>query len=193
MDFERAITNGTVIDGTGRYRFRADVGIRDGRIAALATGESLAGADTLDATGLIVAPGFIDVHSHGDWILPLPDHDEILAPLVLQGVTTLVTGQCGFSPAPVTEDSGPSLDASSEGMRERAFPYRWRSMAEFLDRLEGDGLLLNAAFLVGHGTLRYAVMGERTDAPTSEEMEARGWTLAPRTWGSLRWRKRCGA
>jgi len=175
MDLDLVITNGTVVDGTGRHRFRADLGVHNGRIAAIATGERLTGRQTLDATGLIVAPGFIDVHSHSDWILPLPDHDQILAPLLLQGITTLVTGNCGFSPAPVTESSVPLLDGFSEMMRERELPDRWRSMAEFLDVLEQDGLLFNAAFLVGHGALRYAVMGGRADGPmppTAEEMDA---------------------
>ena len=172
MQFDLVITNGTVVDGTGRPPFRAEVGIRDGRIAAVDSGEPLNGCERLDATGLVVAPGFIDVHSHGDWILPLEEHDEILAPLVLQGITTLVAGQCGFSPAPVTDDSIPRVDAFSEMLRERDFTYRWRSMGEFLDTLQGDGLLLNAAFLVGHGTLRQVVMGDRTDAPTPREMES---------------------
>jgi N-acyl-D-amino-acid deacylase len=175
MNFDLVIANGTVIDGTGRPRFRADLGISDGKLAAVATDGGLTGRETLDAAGLIVAPGFIDVHSHSDWILPLPDHDQILAPLLLQGVTTLVTGNCGFSPAPVTEESAPLLDDFSEMMRERAFPYRWRSFAEFLDTLERDGTLLNAAFVVGHGALRYAVMEGRADSaipPASEDMEA---------------------
>jgi N-acyl-D-amino-acid deacylase len=170
VEFDLVITAGTIVDGTGRPRFRAEVGIRNGRIAAVDSGEPLNGRERIDASGLVVAPGFIDVHSHGDWILPLEDHDEILAPLVLQGITTLVTGQCGFSPAPVTDDSVPRVDAFSEMLRERDFTYRWRSMGEFLDALQGDGLLLNAAFLVGHGTLRQAVMGDRADAPTPEEM-----------------------
>jgi N-acyl-D-amino-acid deacylase len=163
MDFDLVITNGTVIDGTGRPRFRADLGIQGGKIAAIAAGERLSGGRTLDAAGLVVAPGFIDVHSHADWILPLPDHDQILAPLLLQGITTLVTGNCGFSPAPATEETAPLLDGYSEMMRERAFSYRWRSFGEFLEVLEQAGLLLNAAFLVGHGALRYAVMGGRAD------------------------------
>jgi N-acyl-D-amino-acid deacylase len=174
MDFDLVINNGTVIDGTGRPGFRADVGLQEGKIAAVSTGEPLAGRRSLDATGLVVAPGFIDVHSHSDWILPLPDHDQILAPLVLQGITTLVTGQCGFSPAPVTEDSIPLVSGSSEMLHEGGFRFHWRSMAEFLDRLDGEGLLLNAAGLVGHGTLRYAVMGERADAPTPAELERLG-------------------
>jgi N-acyl-D-amino-acid deacylase len=174
MDFDLVISSGTVIDGTGRPRFRADLGILEGRIAAVATGERLNGRQTLDATGLIVAPGFIDVHSHFDWILPLPDHDQILAPLLLQGVTTLVTGNCGFSPAPVTEESRSLLDGFSEMLREGAVPNRWRSVSEFLDVLEQDGLLFNTAFLVGHGALRYVAMGERADSSalsTPQEMD----------------------
>jgi N-acyl-D-amino-acid deacylase len=172
VDLDLVIKNGTVIDGTGRPRFRADLGLSKGHIVALSNNGSLVGQESLDATGLIVAPGFIDIHSHSDWILPLPDHDAILAPLVLQGVTTLVTGHCGLSLAPVTQESIPLVDRASEIARDRAFSYRWRSMAEFLQTLEGDGLLLNVACLVGHGTVRQAVMGNRSDAPSPEEMEA---------------------
>jgi N-acyl-D-amino-acid deacylase len=174
MDFDLVITRGTIIDGTGRPRFRADVGIRDGRLAAVASGERLEGRQTLDATGLAVAPGFIDAHSHADWVLPLQDHDEILAPLVLQGITTLVAGQCGFSLAPVTPDSAPLLDRSAGPLKDRSFPYRWHTMAEALDILERDGVLLNAALLVGHCALRYVAMGERARAaalPTSEDVD----------------------
>ena len=172
MDFDLVIHNGTILDGSGRPRFQADLGLQDGKIAAISRGEPLAGGQSLDAADLAVAPGFIDAHSHADWILPLSDHDQILAPLLLQGITTLVTGQCGFSPAPVSEPSIPLVNGFSEMLRERELAYRWRSLAEFLDCLEGEGLLLNAAFLVGHGTLRYAAMGGRTDAPGPGEMEA---------------------
>jgi N-acyl-D-amino-acid deacylase len=172
MDFNLVITNGTIVDGTGRPRFRADLGIRDGKIAAVAAGESLTGRRTLDADRMVVAPGFIDVHSHAEWVLPLPEHDRILAPLLLQGVTTLVTGNCGFSPAPVTEDSIPLVDEMSAVLRERDFPYRWRSVAEYLEALERDRVLINTAFLVGHGTLRCAVMGGRSGSPRPEELKA---------------------
>ena len=97
MNLDLVVTNGTVIDGTGKPRFRADVGMRDGKIAAVAKDGVLTGRQTLDATGMIVAPGFIDSHSHSDWLLPLSDHDDIMAPFLLQGITTLVTGQCGFA------------------------------------------------------------------------------------------------
>lgn len=172
MDFDLVITNGTLIDGTGAPRFRADLAVDHGRIAAVARPGALRARRTIDAAGLAVAPGFIDIHSHSDWILVLPDHDRILAPLVAQGITTVVAGNCGHSPAPVTDGSIHHVDTSTELLRDRAFPYRWRSMGEMLDTLASDGLALNAAFLVGHGTLREAVMGHRPGPPTDAEMRS---------------------
>jgi N-acyl-D-amino-acid deacylase len=172
MDFDLVITNGTIIDGTGSQRFRGDIGIQKGKIAAVSTGETLSGRQTLDATGLVVSPGFIDVHSHSEWILPLPDHHKILAPLVLQGITTIVAGQCGISPAPVTDHSIPLLDAATTITSDSEFSFNWRSIGEFLDSMEREGLLLNLALMVGHSTLRLTEMGIRADAPTEEEMEA---------------------
>lgn len=172
MDLDLIIRNGTVIDGTGRPRFRADLGLRDGRIVAVSEGEPLQGRHLVDAEGLVVAPGFLDLHSHADWILPLEDHDDILAPLLLQGVTTIVGGNCGFSPAPVTEASIPLEDGYSEMCRERAFEYRWRSFGEFLGEMERRGVLLNTGFLVGHGALRYAVMGASTAAADAAQQQA---------------------
>jgi N-acyl-D-amino-acid deacylase len=171
MEFDLIIRNGTVVDGTGRPRFRADLGLLGGRIAAIAQGQPVQAERVLDAEGLVVTPGFIDVHSHADWILPLSDHDALMAPLLLQGITTVVAGHCGFSPAPVTDTTLPLADAYSEGLRERAFEYRWRSFGEFLVEMEQHGLLLNAAFLVGHGALRIAVMGSSSGAPAPGQME----------------------
>jgi N-acyl-D-amino-acid deacylase len=124
----------------------------------------------VDASGLVVAPGFIDLHSHADWVLPLTAHPRILSPLLLQGITTVVGGQCGFSPAPVLDESLSSVESFSEVLREENTVYLWRSMDEFLDRLEHEGVLLNVAMLAGHGTIRYAVMGERTNAPAYNEI-----------------------
>ncbi len=171
MEYDLAINNGLIADGTGRPRYAAALGLKAGRIAAVAIGQTLCAHEVLDATGLVVAPGFIDLHSHADWVLPLADHDRILAPLVLQGVTTVVTGNCGISPAPASPEAAPGLDGISEMCRGRAFPYNWRTAGEFLDALEAQGTLLNSALLVGHGTLRTLAMGSRTGPPTAEEME----------------------
>src|SRR4051812_28542726 len=126
MDFDLVITKGTIFDGSGQPRFRADLGVRKGKIDAIATPGTLTGEKTVDAEGLAVAPGFVDIHSHTDWILTLPDHDRILAPMVSQGITTVVAGNCGHSPAPLTDASLQDLDHSSEVLRDRAFSYRWR-------------------------------------------------------------------
>jgi len=136
MEFDLIVRNGTIVDGTGRPRFRADLDCARGR-SPPSPRRTLQGQNLLDADGLAVAPGFVDVHSHADWILPLSDHDAILAPLLLQGVTTVVTGHCGFSPAPVTDADIPLADAYSEMVRDRAFDYRWRSFGEFLPSWTG--------------------------------------------------------
>jgi N-acyl-D-amino-acid deacylase len=171
-EFDLVIRGGAVVDGTGRKAFEADVGVAEGRIAAVALPGTLAGRRTIEAKGRTVAPGFVDIHSHADWVLPLPDHEEILAPMLRQGVTTLVVGNCGHSIAPLTESSERLVEGSSEILRDRTFSYAWRSTAEMLDTLERGGLAMNAAFLAGHGTLRQAVMGNDAKAPDRAEMDS---------------------
>ncbi|MGK4001881.1 amidohydrolase family protein [Sorangium sp. So ce1036] len=170
MEFDLVISRGTIVDGSGQPRYPADLGIQDGKVVALAGPGALRGGRTLDAGGLVVAPGFIDIHSHIDWLLALPDHEDVLAPMVAQGITTVVAGNCGYSPAPVTEASIPLVEHAAEMLKDGALSYPWRSMGEFLDALEGGGLLVNAAVLVGHGTLRQAVMGNDAAAPSPRQM-----------------------
>ncbi|WP_438015931.1 amidohydrolase family protein [Sorangium sp. So ce315] len=172
MEFDLVIARGAVIDGSGQPRYVADLGIQNGAIAAIAGPGTLKGGRTLDAGGLAVAPGFIDIHSHTDWLLPLPDHASILAPMVAQGITTVVAGNCGFSPAPVTDASIPLVEHAAEILKDGELAYPWRSMGELLSALEGRGLLMNAALLVGHGTLRQAVMGNSAAAPSPAQMDA---------------------
>ncbi|WP_437951715.1 amidohydrolase family protein [Sorangium sp. So ce296] len=172
MDFDLVVSRGTILDGSGQPRYLADLGIQHGKLAAIAGPGALRGGRTLDAGGLAVAPGFIDVHSHVDWLLPLPDHERVLAPMVAQGITTVVAGNCGHSPAPVTDASIPLVERSAEILKDGALAYPWRSMGELLSALEGGGLLVNAALLVGHGTLRQAVMGNSAARPSAEQMAA---------------------
>jgi len=158
------IDGGTLVDGTGAPGRRGSLGLRDGRIAALGDVTEPA-RRTIDATGRIVAPGFVDIHTHYDaqvfW-------DTLLSPSSLHGVTTVVGGNCGFSIAPLNKEAGAYLMpmlARVEGMPleslEQGVPWDWQSFGEYLGRLEGR-LALNAGFLVGHCAIRRVVMGERS-------------------------------
>lgn len=170
MDFDLVLAGGTVVDGTGRDGFPASVAVRDGRIAAVGDLAGAQAARTIDCTGKVVAPGFIDMHSHSDWVLPQPDHADVLAPLLEQGITTIVAGNCGCSPAPYVGENRRLLPQIGRMLHDRDLDYGWSDMASYLDALARRGLSLNVAQLVGHGTVRAAVKGSATGPATPEEV-----------------------
>ena len=152
------IRGGMIADGTGGRLFRGDVAVCDGKITRIGdlTGEQA--KETLDASGLIVAPGFIDSHAHSDTCFA---RDGSCASKLYQGVTTEISGQCGLSPFPALADR---LD------REEA--WQAESFDAFVRRFEksGLGMAVNQAMLVGHGQLRAGVMGCEDRAPSDEEL-----------------------
>ena len=180
------IAGGTIIDGTGAPRTEGDIGIRDGRIVAVgneATAAAGPAERTIDASGQVVAPGFVDIHTHFDaqvfW-------DTTLSPSPLHGVTTVIGGNCGFTIAPLEPDHGDYLMrmlARVEGMPleslQEGVPWDWRSFGEYLDSIDGT-LMPNAGFLVGHCALRRVVMGERSvgHEATPDELDAMKRMLA---------------
>ncbi|RZS43560.1 N-acyl-D-amino-acid deacylase [Herbihabitans rhizosphaerae] len=157
-----------VVDGTGEPSYVADVGVTDGRIAAV-EGGALTGDTVIDADGLVLAPGFIDMHSHSDLqILANPEH---LAK-VSQGVTTEVLGQDGLSYAPVDDATLAGLRAQLAGWNDDppGFDWSWRSVAEYLDRLD-LGIAVNAAYLLPQGTIRMLVVGWDDRPATPDELD----------------------
>ena len=158
----------TVVDGTGAPSRRADVLIAGDRIEAVGPGLAAADAEVLDVGGLVVAPGFIDLHFHSDFTFP----EYPASPgQVTQGVTSELIGHCGSSPAPVSRDPerrralieydlgvGPTLR------------YRWHSFAEYLDALDEVRPAVNCLPLVGHIPLRIAAMGMADRPPTADEI-----------------------
>ena len=179
MDWDLVVRGGTIVDGTGAPAARGDVGIRDGRIGAVGEAKGSA-ARTIEADGLVVAPGFIDVHTHYDaqvmW-------DRMLTISPWHGVTTVVMGNCGFGVAPtrphhrglimrtLEKVEGMSLEALEAGLGE-AWPFE--TFPEYLDAVERRGTVLNVGVLLGHTPLRLYVMGEEaTERPATAEEIAR--------------------
>ena len=178
MALDLRIAGGMLVDGTGAPARRADVGIRDGRVVAIGTDAETDAARVIDADGLTVAPGFVDVHTHYDaqvlW-------DRRMSPSALHGVTTVVAGNCGLTLAPVApehEDFLTRLLARVEAIPVEALQiglrYRWRTFAEYLEAVASAPVAINVGFLVGHSALRRAAMEARAseDAATEGELAA---------------------
>ncbi|HEX4428315.1 MAG TPA: amidohydrolase family protein [Frankiaceae bacterium] len=163
--YDLRINGGTIVDGTGRPRFVGDVAITDGVIAAV--GPSLSGeaAETIDATGKVVAPGFVDIHTHYDgqatW-------DPILEPSASHGVTTVVAGNCGVGFAPVRPGQESWLVELMEGVEDipgtalhEGIQWEWETFPEYLDALDRREYAMDIAAFLPHAPLRVYVMGQR--------------------------------
>ncbi len=176
MDFDLKITGGTIIDGTGRPGYAGDVALKDGKIAALGkvTGRA---AETIDAKGRVVAPGFVDIHTHYDAQL-LWDRMMTISPW--HGVTTVVMGNCGFTVAPTRPEhrglimrtlekvEGMSLEALEGGL---GYDWPFETFEQYLDAIEQRGTAINCAAQIGHTALRMYVMGEEATERAATEDE----------------------
>lgn len=159
------IKNGLVVDGTGKPGFKADIGISGGRIVLIKDVIEIKAGEIIPADGLVVAPGFIDPHSHSDLALLVDPKAESK---IRQGVTTEIIGNCGDSAAPV-------MGIVREELLKMVGPYgldvTWQRFEEYFDRLRSPGIALNVVPLVGHNTLRGCVLGFDDVQPSPAELD----------------------
>ena len=175
MSADLVIRGGTVVDGTGAPGRRADVAVTDGTISEI--GDGLEGHRELDASGQIVSPGFIDIHSHYDaqvfW-------DPALTPSSFHGVTSVVAGNCGFSIAPCRPEHRALLARTLQHVEdmnlatlEAGIPWDFETFPQYLDSVARHGTALNYGVYVGHTAVRLFVMGEEgyeRETPTDAEL-----------------------
>ena len=163
--YSLAIVNAVVCDGSSRPCYRADVAIQKDRIAHIGSISKDRAEKIIDGEGRVLAPGFIDMHSHSDTTIMInPNADS----KIRQGVTTEVIGNCGNSLAPLW---GKALEYADRHLAGYGVQRSWESVGEYLDFLENIKPALNVAMLVGHGTIRRAVLGTENRNPTSAEMD----------------------
>ncbi len=169
MQMHTVLAGGQVVDGSGTPAYRADVGLEGSRIVAVGDLSSADAGTRIDVSGRAVCPGFIDMHSHSDLtLLVQPTGDS----KVQQGVTTEVNGNCGFSPAPLTDTNWQTVVQlhSFFGSYVRDLGWGWRTPDEYIARLGSAGLSYNVVPLVGHATVRIGAMGMHQRLPTAAEL-----------------------
>jgi N-acyl-D-amino-acid deacylase len=165
--YDLVIRGADLIDGTGAKPRRADLAVAGDRIAEVGQIDRSRGRRMIEATGLALAPGFVDIHSHSDYhLLIQPTADSA----VRQGVTLEIGGNCGYAAAPIW---GPWLEERAATYRDLyGLDHPWQSVADYLDRLEAGGISENFGLLMGHNTLRGSVLGGANRSPSPAELEA---------------------
>ncbi len=168
------LVGGLVYDGSRNPPRRANVSVKRDRIARI--GDQAPDWTSIDVSGLVVAPGFIDIHSHADWVAALPNAIDLLAPIVRQGITTTVGGNCGSSPAPLVKaGDGSQLERVVGGaLTGPLLDWTWHSLSDFGERAELRGLPVNLAMFVGHSTLRVQTISDAERPATPSEIVRMG-------------------
>ncbi len=165
--YDVIVRKGILVDGSGAPPYRKDIGIIDDTIVKIGDLSGESAEEIINANDLFVAPGFIDIHNHSDssiFITPTADN------YVTQGVTTIVVGNCGYSPAPLTENNREFLEYSEVEFIKEVGSIPWYSFSEYLKHLEALKKSLNVVALVGHGTLRSAVLGVGDVRPSEKQL-----------------------
>ncbi len=170
--FDLIIENGRVVDGAGNPWFRGDVGIKNGKIVYVGDLSAAESVQRLDVEGNVVCPGFIDIHSHSDVaVLVRPQAEN----MVMQGITTLVPGNCGFSAVPWSVEASETAGAFEDKeipKKLKELGLQWNSFPEYMEQIEKRGTAVNVAPLIGHGNVRVDVIGWDNRPPDASELES---------------------
>ena len=162
------LKNGDIVDGSGKPRYRGDIAIRDGLIQAIGVVNEES-TESIDISGMVVSPGFIDTHSHSDLFLI---HDPSSLPKIMQGITTEIVGQDGLGEAPIRQEFVAEWRRYLSGLNgDPPIKWSWEDMEGYLDVLEASKPAVNVVSLVGHGNLRLLAMGMEDRKPSEEELE----------------------
>jgi len=167
--FDLLIKNGKIMDGTGNPWYFGDVAVQNNKIEKIGSIDNSLAQEVIDAKGLVVAPGFVEIHSHADFVLPLDEHPKILEPLTRQGVTTIVTGNCGYSPAPTNPKTIELLKIYGTFLQAKDLSWEWSDMKGYLDFIEKKGVAYNVVPLASHGAIRIAIKGFEGGPATEPE------------------------
>ena len=177
--FDVIIDNAEVLDGSGQESYRADIGIKGEKIEKIGNLATAKAKKRVDAAGRTVCPGFIDVHSHADLAFFKQDHAAVLSPLVHQGITTFVGGNCGMALAPITREHNAGQRMYLEVFTQMDFDQdvQWTDMGSFLDHMDKKGVPLNCAPLAPHGMMRISACGLETRLARPDERAQMGRLL----------------
>lgn len=164
------IRNGVIVDGTGKAGYQGDIGIKDGKILQIGRNIRSEAKEVINADGLTVIPGFIDVHSHND-LIPFMD-DKLKGIKLMQGVTTELVGQCGLGVVPCVEDKNGLWKSYVKGVvGEPIIDWKFRSMNDYMEQISAKGLKNNYSALVSHGAIKASVMGFESGTPSKEQLD----------------------
>jgi N-acyl-D-aspartate/D-glutamate deacylase len=175
-DRDIILKGGLIVDGSGEPPFTANLLIRAGKIHRISSKPLRSTGVVIDCAGRVVAPGFIDAHSHLDWQIPLKGHDDLKYPFLAQGITTVVAGNCGIAAAAFRPDTiwKSQLEAAQVGSR--LLDVQWSTVAELFERLFSSGTSQNIALLAGHGSTRLSIRAGDPSPLHPYETKERGST-----------------
>ena len=171
------LKGGLIVDGTGGAAYAANLLIRSGRIHRITPKPVRTTGVVIDCAGRVVAPGFIDAHSHLDWHIPIKGHDELKYPFLAQGITTVVAGNCGSAAAGFRPAAAGKVHAESALLKNGLLTLSWDTVQEYFERLAGSGSSHNIALLAGHGSTRASIRGMNASPLHPYESKELLWLL----------------